>query len=64
MIIDNRKKELKNKNDNNETDELEAYGYITVETFKNWLTKAYLDMEYLKNVLVKKDLANYPDKKV
>jgi hypothetical protein len=63
VLIDNRKKYFKNKNENNETDELEAYSYITVESFKSWLMKSYLDMDYLKNI-VKKDLSSLSEKKV
>ena len=64
IIIDNRKKEFKNKNENSETDELEANGHISIESFKNWLVKSYIDMEHMKNVLVKNNLSKLTERKV
>ncbi len=63
VIIDNRKGDLRNKNNNNETDELEAYGYITVDGFRNWLMKSYIDLDHLNNV-IKKDLEVLNEKTV
>lgn len=58
ITIDNRRGDIKNINKNNSTDELEAYGYITVESIKKWLINSYIDMDYLQNILIKNDLIN------
>lgn len=58
VIIDNKRGDIKNNNKNNDIDELEAYGYITVENFRNWLLKSYIDIEDLKNSSIREDLSS------
>lgn len=64
-MIDNGRHEIKNKN-GNETDEIEASGHITLEAFKNWICKSYVDMDNLIKIIIKNDMIgnNFSDENV
>jgi hypothetical protein len=57
ILIDNQRKEFRNKNNTNTTDELEAHGSVTVMKFKEWMMKSYVDITHLKESITA-DLAN------